>query len=197
MEAHGALNKTLIFARLGGTSYVKNYNTPANPKSSAQMGIRCMSKFLTQNWSALTEPQKAKFQTLAEEWNLSRYHAYLRFNSQRWNAHLLPTADLDSINIPSGADQIVTITKTGRLHEISHTITFEAITPFGAECCFATASDFTPAKSNAKVIINKNTGFFFFREITGEWLAPDDATYYCKSRYFLRSGNASSFILQS
>ena len=193
LAARGTLNDAITYAVLGRTCYAKSYFHPANPKSNAQVGIRAMARFLTQNWKNLTETQQAKFETIAEEWNLSPYHAWLRLNARRWNSHQMPISDLDYTLGPIFSWQTPSFEKTGRIYELELEL-YEAFrVPFSAEFCLATNSGFTPARSNAKIITNnvdiQGSWAYFY----GTWLAPDDATYYMKARFAVPSGIASPF----
>ncbi len=90
LEAHGSLGNVITYARLGRTNYSKVHFTPANPQSDKQTVRRAMTKWLTQTWSSLNDTEKARFNNMAERWNLSPYHAWLKFNSQRWTSNLMP-----------------------------------------------------------------------------------------------------------
>jgi len=90
LEARGALAETLIYARVGMTSYAKAYAVPTNPQTQPQTSIRIAITAITQAWQTLADYEKSTWQELADLWNLSPYHAYLRYNTQRWPNNLLP-----------------------------------------------------------------------------------------------------------
>lgn len=83
-EASGQLAKTLIFVKGMKARAVKKHATPRNPKSPAQVSVRAMIKFLSQDWQTLTTLQKATWNTPAFVDKIAPYHAYLRTNMIRW-----------------------------------------------------------------------------------------------------------------
>jgi len=197
LEAHGSLGDVITYARLGRTNYTKVHFSPANPKSPGQIGIRCMTKFLTQIWSELSDNMQAQFQQLGETWNLKPYHAYLKFNLQRWTGHEMPIVDFVTSHTPTYDDLTLFIDKTGLLHEFTLVIEFEPNTPFSCEVCFGTTPDFTPTRSTAKVIVNHCYGSVPYRTFDGSWTAPSDPwVYYAKARYAHHGGLTSSWEAQ-
>jgi hypothetical protein len=189
LSARGTLNDTITFAKIGRTAYTKAYCTPRNPKSAGQTGIRAMVKFLTKLWSSLSTANKTNFQQLADDYNLSLYHAFLKFNLNRWTNHLPPISDLLSSYKPTGTNIIMGHIVNDKLHTFSHGIIGESGTVLGSEFHVSTIPGFTPTRSTC-VIVSDNTSyeppFWYIRTI---WTSPDYQTYYVKARYFLTSGN--------
>ena len=194
LEARGTLNDALTYAVLGRTCYAKSYFKPANPKSNDQVGIRCMVKFLTQDWQNLSATNQAKYQTLADKWNLSPYHAWLRHNMQRWTSHLLPISDLTIKRTPIFQSHSCHFHKFDRRHELTLNIIDCEYDPYSAEFCLSTNSGFTPARSNAKIIINDPIQPAYDSEFNATWIAPDDATYYLKARFAMPDGTTVPFV---
>ena len=193
LDARGSLKDSITYAKLRKTNYVKTHFKPANPQSNAQIGTRAMSKFLTQNWKNLSTSQKALFEPIASELNTSAYHAYLKFNQQRWNAHLLPISDLSKSNSPGPFGGNIVLSNTGRRHDITYSIFDDFDYPFSCQCCFSTSPGFTPLRSNTKTILDTPSVAGSDYTFSGSWTAPDDQTYYLKTRYAFESGNAIIF----
>ena len=90
LQARGSLGDTITYARLGRTNYSKVHFSPTNPRSDKQIRRRAMTKWLTQTWSGLSTSEKSNFERLGSAWNLSPYHAWLKFNSKRWTSNQMP-----------------------------------------------------------------------------------------------------------
>ncbi len=193
LEARGTLNDTITYAVLGRTAYVKTYFKPANPKSSAQTGTRSMTKHLTQNWSTIHPFYQTGFEPLAQKWHLSNYHAYLKFNSQRWNGHQMPRVHWGDLNPLIFYRFYVQFSTNGLIHDILIRVEFCQVTPFACQCCFATTSDFTPARSNTKIIMGDPSQEGNFQIFRGTWIAPDPSTYYIKARFSCADGQTTDF----
>jgi hypothetical protein len=81
-----------VFSKWKGRPYARALVTPKNPKSVAQVGIRAIMKFLTQQWkSGLTAPNKATWDELAAATNISPFNAYIAHNVSRWRNGAYPT----------------------------------------------------------------------------------------------------------
>lgn len=90
LDASGSLAGTLTFAKNKGRNYVRQLVIPANPKSVKQVSVRAMLKFLAQNWAALSAPDKATWQPLADASTISPFNAYTSENQTRWSNFLAP-----------------------------------------------------------------------------------------------------------
>ncbi len=179
LEAHGSLGDVLTYARIGRTNYTKVHFTPANPRSDAQVRRRVMTKFLTQFWSLYNAAFEENFAELGENWNLSKYHAYLKWNSMRWTADEMP-------NIFWPIKKTVVFTKTGFTATRSGrlwTIVLTGSVPGAVHLCARIQATTNPAHTwnNLKTIVilkppsDMGGGNW---QYNGTWLAPNDFTFY-------------------
>ncbi len=194
LEARGTLNDTITYAVLGRTCYAKSYFKPANPKSAAQIGVRTGTKFITSLWQQLSDVMKAPFEAMGQSDNLSPYHAFLKLNTRRWSSHGLPIVIVGNDYKATYTEVEVSMDVTNRLHEITLRIKDELNGPFCMEMCFNTSPDFTPSRSTTKAFSTGASYAWPNWIMTGSWTAPDDSTYYIKTRYGHVSGNASPFF---
>ena len=67
-EARGQIGKSQIFSRNRGGSYVKQYASPVQPGSSAQLQARDIFQLAVSRWSAFPESDKQKWDSLAESY---------------------------------------------------------------------------------------------------------------------------------
>jgi hypothetical protein len=188
LEARGQVAKTLTYARLGMTSYAKAYKVPTNPNSQGQMVQRMAVKAITQAWGPwyAQVPVSLEFfwTPLANAWNLSLYHAYLKSNLERWKIFLLPTP---STEVGCGwIDEEPNL----YLNVFGNSYSFEIqwddpeIPLFCVQICGSKTPDFTPNKSNTIIVSTNIAGVF-----TGspsyylEWEAPDSDPMYFKYRW--------------
>ena len=91
LGAHGTVAGTLSFAKVRGHAYVKRKPTVPNMKTRPQIAIRQMIRFLTTEWTGLTESEKDSYAEAALDFSIARYHAYLKLNMQRWRIFHRPT----------------------------------------------------------------------------------------------------------
>lgn len=108
MEASGSIGGALVFSSWKGTAYVRSLVKPVNPKSAAQLGVRAMLKFLAQIWATVTAPDKATWDTAAENANISPFNAFVRDGMQRWRNGQYPSAASPAV----GATTAITTTQT-------------------------------------------------------------------------------------
>lgn len=181
LAAHGALGNTIIYAQLGMTNYAKAYAAPTNPNTSAQKTIRLGIRYITQSWQALSTDQKETWTNLAQQDQLSLYHAYLKYNAQRWRNFLIPSpvpANDDSLTV---SEDLFTYTRNGDEHSFSISNQPET---YDCWCCQIAANPvpaFTPERTD--IITAGNT---WTEETKGThyttWTRPYPITYYFKVR---------------
>ena len=193
MEAHGSIGKTLSFVRGKRTPYVKKHFTPKNPNSTAQIGIRCMAKFLTQYWAELSDEDKASFEELAAAWTTSPYHAWLTLNSRRWANHELPI-----FNTENTGGAISTHPSCGGSYfhgkwSVRPSIDATSNFPIIAEVCISKDSGFTPSRQTARHIISEYDMDDEDCEFYYSWYPPDEDTYYFRARFGYANGDASEW----
>ena len=190
-SAHGGFGQTVIFAKQGKTAYAKKHFSPTNPRSDAQSGIRCMAKFLTQHWRKMSSANQAKYSGLAEKYDLGNYHAWLKYNAMRWNSHRLPVIDLNVNYTYKDPDVEISKTVDGRDYTIVIDASDDAEDIATLEISIDTNPSHTPSRNTAKFILEDQDPGMPYGRYTIEWTAPDDQTYYVKTRYGLTSGNPS------
>ncbi len=193
LEAHGSIANALTFVKTGKTAYGKRHFKPYNPRSDAQSGIRCMTKFLTDDWGYHTDEEQAKFEDLAVALETSPYHAWLTLNSRRWANHLMPILDPSSSVELNTTFASTNIEKTGRLHNIfSMVIDVNSINAT-VEYCMSKPPGFTAKRSDARVIVPLTFTDGSSMIFGCDWIAPDDDPYFIEARYGIPSGIASPF----
>ena len=197
IDARGTLGNVLTFAKTGKVNYAKKHFSPANPRSNAQVGIRAMTKLLTQNWSSIGSNFQASFSELAEKYGLSLYHTYLKLNSRRWADHLMPIILTTSDTELSYTNWTYALDKQGRTHNFEIKVYDPSQQPQYLQCCFSESTPFTPAVANTKEIIGAAS--VYGPPMNNDWIwnyswfAPDDQTYYPAFRFAITNGNASLF----
>jgi len=125
MEASGQIGGVLVFSRWKGRPYARSLVKPSNPKSAAQVGIRAMLKFLSQEWEDLTDPNKATWVDLAKATNISPFNAYIAYNVRRWRENRNPAQDYPAAE--ASTPLTVTMAPTGGQRNI-----LVSLTPSGA-----------------------------------------------------------------
>jgi hypothetical protein len=197
LDARGQFAKTLTFAKSRAKNYVKNYKAPHNPKTPLQSYTRLGIKFLSQQWASFTENQKLAWQQLAETLNLTPYHAYLKFNAQRWAAFdvpsITPLLDLTTTETQCYREA----TKTDNHYEFTTSVTWVEQTPW---CCqyFASTTDPCPQAPSQLIHVACNwlpEGPDQIQITT--WHPPDDATYYFQVRPASTTGGAFNWAIPS
>lgn len=90
-EASGQLAKTLTFAQLKKSPYLKTISIPKQPRTPEQMIPRIIVGFLGKNWRNLSQAQKATWSPRANALHLSPYHAFVRVNAKRFSTWRAPS----------------------------------------------------------------------------------------------------------
>lgn len=78
LDASGSLANSIVFSKWRGRTYVRRHAIPANPRSSLQVGMRSVFKYITQAFGALTANQKAAWDALAAPDNITQLNAQVR-----------------------------------------------------------------------------------------------------------------------
>jgi len=90
LAARGSFGKLLTYSETKRRPYVRSHTIPRNPRSRAQISIRAMLTFLSQQWSELTEANKATFDAAAAAAAVAPYHVYCGQNQARNRRFLAP-----------------------------------------------------------------------------------------------------------
>jgi hypothetical protein len=90
MSASGTVGNIITFATWKGRPYVRTRVIPSNPKSAAQLGVRAMMTFLSQQWAGLSAGNKATWATAADAKKISPFNAFVSANQGFWRDNLPP-----------------------------------------------------------------------------------------------------------
>lgn len=93
LDASGAVAGSVVFSKWKGRNYVRRHAIPANPKSSSQLSVRAMMRFLSQDWTNLSTANKATWNTRAAVTNVSPFNAYIQYNMARWGLEEYPSIE--------------------------------------------------------------------------------------------------------
>ncbi len=182
LEAHGSLGDVITYARLGRTNYSKIHFTPANPQSDKQIRRRVMTGWLTRTWSVLTELEKANFNGMAAAWNLSPYHAWLKFNSQRWTTNLMPAKSFPLENNYSPSIASFTANQNGPIWTINLMILGPASDAFSLRLQALTVFGFTWYDNKTMLIDGPVIEAGPWRNFNITWTAPDSNVRYFRAK---------------
>lgn len=91
LGASGSLGGALVFSTWKGRAYVRTLVTPANPKSGGQTGMRAMLKFLSQDWTNVSDANQATWETRAAQQIVSPFNSFIGYNQFRWRDFLAPS----------------------------------------------------------------------------------------------------------
>jgi len=93
LDASGTIGEAVTYSKWKGRHYARERVIPANPKSGLQVGFRSVFAFLAQNWAALSAPEKATYDALADSMAVSPFNAYVRLNQRRWRNFKPPSQE--------------------------------------------------------------------------------------------------------
>ena len=194
IDARGTLGNVLTFAKTGKVNYAKKHFSPANPRSNAQVGIRAMTKFLTQIWSSLTTAQKESFAQLAEQLQLSNYHAFLKHNSRRWADGFMPTVDMLDTDNPDIELDNIDVSLSGNVH--SYTLNLLIIPPMPSCCAIYCDFDTDPAisKEFCKSVVGGFIETVSNYQLTGSFILEPTGTPHYKFRISSPNGTNETIL---
>ena len=184
LDASGTLADAITFSKWKGRNYVRERVIPANPRSGAQVGRRAMFTFLTQEWDALADADKATWQDLADQLVASRFNAYLSANMKGWHNFLAPSQDTPPTRTGTPSDNAIT---TAVWEENRIKLTILGATPgdaWGLVIFADLETAFDPAVGNAILTIDDTvvTAHDVF------WTPPEVTTWYFNSIAFSNDG---------
>jgi len=184
LDASGTIGNAMTFSRWKGRNYIRERVIPANPRSSAQWGVRSMMRFLSQQWASISPLDQAAWDELADAQAISRFNAYVQNNMLGWRNFMPPTQRYPAARTGTPAPITASVaTALGNL--INVTLTLDAgADQWGAIIFVASASGLTPGRSNARFIdaapASQATGFQF-----GPF---EPGTYYLRYHTFSTDG---------
>ena len=180
LDARGAIGDTLIFSKQKKSNYAKRYHNPANPRSDLQVSRRAMTKYLTQQWATLSTTHKNAFVDMAKTWNVSPYHAWLKFNSQRWTSFLPPAVEFPVISSFNTLYIASNYKKNERVYTLNARVNWVSEPDLCAIIQAKTVDDGLWDYSKVILILGNsvNAGPPNRKRLTGTWVAPNDSTWY-------------------
>lgn len=101
LAASGTLGRVLTFSNSGRRCLVRAVPPRRRAWSRAQVGVHAMNRFLTTEWSRVSDTQRATWSTLAARRRSSNYHAYLSYNMIRWRSFQPPSQAYPAAEISS------------------------------------------------------------------------------------------------
>ena len=190
MEASGTIGKTLTFSKWKGRAYVRSRVTPANPRSAAQTGIRCMVAFLGNAWDLLTAPNKATFEEGATAKAISPFNEYMSANMKLWRDGDIPA----NMTPPAKAQTPATVsvmTLTGGVGYANLAVTVSTITNQWGAIVFRSAATIT--------VLNRTTAVHvipLLADTTPEWIDAnlEPGTYHYRVAAITEDGLMGSAI---
>jgi hypothetical protein len=194
--ARGSIKGGLTFSSWKGIAYVRQTVTPANPRSNAQTGVRCMMGFLARQWKNLTAETKATWDAIASALGILAFNVYVGENLRRWQEFTGPTQAMPA------AETANALTVSAHTYTGHKGYAVLSMTPSGATNIWGfailrdTAEITTPGWANAVAIVEANgasavsytdspllAGTYHYRiavinkdGVIGTWLADATAT---------------------
>jgi len=80
LDASGAVGKAIVYTKWKGRNVVREYVTPANPRSIAQRGRRTWMALLNAIWAAMDSTDKDSWADLAAAGNYSNFNGFTSYN---------------------------------------------------------------------------------------------------------------------
>ncbi len=153
LDASGKLGGALVFSKWKGRNYIRSLVKPANPKSGGQVGMRSMFKFLSQEWSGLTDAEKATWEDRASALVASPFNGFMSYNQRRWRDFTGPSQEDPAAEISTPATGPTGVaTPLERTMEIVLTDTVTA-PDWGYAIFRSTGAIFTLAWANCVAIV--------------------------------------------
>lgn len=184
-EASGSFGPSTTFSSWKGRAYAKTKTVPTNPNSPAQISVRAMLGFLAAQWTELTAPDKATWETLAAQSAIPPYNAFIRTNLERWTQFNGPTK-IPTDTSPQTQPAASLTSAQGGTGQVLLTLTMTTLyKAWGVVIFHGPNVTLTPSNKNAIVFIPVTaTGPFTW---THHGLVP--GTYRYNARYFTVGGS--------
>lgn len=189
LGASGKLGDAIVFASWKGRPYARQLVYPANPRSGGQVGLRAMMKFLSQNWTNLSDGEKADWESRAEDMIVSPFNAFVSYNQTRWRNFLTPSI-ADPATEDDGEGSMANFTATVGVRQVTLSWDVSALAEnWGAILYRTTTDSFTPAFSNCIAAVYCSAAETF----THVDSPLDPGTYYYQCHLFSEAGCAGGF----
>lgn len=190
IDARGKFGGAIVFSNWKGRPTVRKLVTPSNPQTGAQTGQRAMMGFLASAWAPLSAGDKATWEALAAERNVSNFNAFTRFNLNRWTQFTTPMITPTSTGETPPTMGALTVTGGVRQLTVSQVIT-TANDIWGMLIAISTSTGFTPAKSDIFAAVAYSATPI---EYVASGLAA--GTYYVRTAGFTGDGQVTAFVAQ-
>jgi len=113
LDASGTIRNAIVFSKWRGRTYVRKHAIPSNPRSDLQVGMRSVFKWITQDFTNLSQSQKDAWNSLAAPENITQLNAQVRDAQRRarrnegWRRGPSETANptIDPPTIPTAVAQ--------------------------------------------------------------------------------------------
>lgn len=83
-KASGTMAGQLVFSHTARGAYMKLHSKPKQPRSDKQVAVRAIMSFLSSQWNQISDADKATWQELADESEITPFNAYLGENCRLW-----------------------------------------------------------------------------------------------------------------
>lgn len=77
ITASGKLADAIVYSRWKGRDYVRQWLIPQNPRDPKQVNVRLAFALLVAYWHTQTDPNKALWQTFADDLKLSGFNVFM------------------------------------------------------------------------------------------------------------------------
>ena len=154
LDASGSLGGAIVFAKWKGRSYVRMHSVPSNPNTLAQIGVRALMKFITQDFTNLTAPEVQEWDDLAASDQITALNAQVRDGMNRakigqgWREFPTATA-LTTIDPPTG----LTLTALPKGVRIAWTRPAAHQGNYSVAVYLSETTGFTPSRNNLRVVL--------------------------------------------
>lgn len=78
LGASGTIGKAIVYANWKGRDYCREYQIPANPQTATQVNVRTAWDILVTKWQSFTAPNKAIWDTFAEQFQMSGFNQMMK-----------------------------------------------------------------------------------------------------------------------
>ena len=184
LDASGSLGGAIVFSKWKGRNYVRTLVRPSNPKSTLQVAVRSMMRFLAQQWAHLTAPEKATWLLLAKATSISTWNAMAAFNMREWRQHVAPSAAETALRTGTLAT-VTSFAATGGFHEADLLLTLSAFADNWGAIIHRTLTDVAPTTLNTVVAVIPANAIAAFAYTDRDLTA---GTYYYWYHLFTRAG---------
>lgn len=129
IHASGTVARRLTFER--GPHGPRSRFNPPTPRNvwPEQAGMKASIRFLTTSWATVSDVRKATWAALVPHYARSNYHAYLKYNLDRWRQFKMPSAEypasetgtiagFQAVNPTAGPEHIRWNLQSNLLHDV-------------------------------------------------------------------------------